>query len=197
MSSEGDFVAKKRVKPNLRGVNEGLSPVAHNTVKSDSVDALDRAYNVLTGQLELVNRHGIEVKAVARLQLLYGLRISEVLAITGNDIDRFGSIWIVGQKKSNARQVIDTELIQFYLSKRLLCTGRVFEFDRFYIHRVYKSCGINHTANGYAKNLTTHYMRHLFVKRISGQTNDLVEMANVIGHKSKTNTKGYLDSKIK
>lgn len=197
MSNKKNCVVGKRVKPQLRGIKEGLSSNAHNSVKYASVEVTERAYNVLNAQLELVYKHGLEVRAVARLQLLYGLRISEVLSITGDDIDRFGSIWIKGKKGSNPRQVIDTELLSFYLSRRLLCTGRIFEFDRFYIHRIYKSCGINHTATGSDKNITTHYMRHLFVKRMSVNSSDISELASIVGHKSESNTKGYLDSRIK
>jgi len=197
MSTKSICVVKKQSKTVLRAFKERNECVAQNTVKFSSVEQSDRAYNTLLLQLEQVYKHGLEVKAVARLQLLYGLRISEVLSIKGSNIDRFGAIWIEGKKKSNPRQVVDTELVQFYLSRRLLGNGLIFDFDRFFIHRIYKSCGINHTADKSGKNLTTHYMRHLYVKRLSSQTDNLNDIASVVGHKSKSNTKGYLNSKIK
>jgi integrase len=145
----------------------------------------------------MLGKRGILVVAVARLQFFHGLRISEVLSITGNDIDRFGGIIIRGKKGSSPRKVIDSELHTFWVSKRLLCSEKVFEFDRFFIYRLYKSVGINHAVEGKMNNAVTHFPRHVYIKEVQSSLNDVEKTALVVGHKSSNSTKGYLKSKIK
>lgn len=178
-------------------VNAVSTPLAQSTTLCGLVDTSDATYSRLNTQLELLTKHGLSVLAVARLQLFHGLRISEVLSITGNDIDRFSGIIIRGKKGSSPRKVIDSELHTFWLSKRLLGSEKVFEFDRYYIYRLYKSVGINHSVEGKTNKTVTHFPRHLYIKEVQNSLNDIEKTALVIGHKNSKSTKGYLKSKIK
>ena len=178
-------------------VKSGLKLIAHSDSKCGFVSALDRASSLIDSQLVLLRSRDYMVWVVARLQVMFGLRISECLNITGNDIDKRGRIIISGLKGSQSRIVIDSELNVFWLGKKRLCTQKIFEFDRYYVYRLYKSVGICYSVEGKKKGICTHTLRHLFIKDVQQSTNDIEETAILVGHKATSSTNHYLKSKIK
>ena len=181
----------------IRLTKSGSKLPAHSTTLYESVSQLDRAVSAVYEQLELVKRLDIDVWVISRLQFLFGLRISEALSILGSDIDRYGRIVVQGQKGSSSRLVVDTELIKFWLSRRLLLSQPVFTVNRFYVYRVYCKVGLKSEIEGSKYNAVTHYPRHLFVKQMQKSTNDIEETRLLVGHKKSSNTKRYLKSKTK
>lgn len=179
------------------GVKSVLALDAHSDIRCGFVSASEQATSVVESQLLLVSSYDSEVGIVGRLQLLYGLRISEILDIEGNDIDRLGRIIVQGKKGSNSRLVIDNQDVKWWISKRALGTQKVFSFDRFYVYRIYKKCGISHAMEGKKHKAVTHYTRHLYVKSMQHYTQDMEQTKQLTGHKAVSNTKKYLQSKIK
>lgn len=179
------------------GFKTGSKLPAHSTTMYGSVYQLDTASSVLEMQLAKVRAMDEMVYLVGRLQLLYGLRISEALGIRGTNIDGSGRIVVKGSKGSNDRLVIDSDNVAFWRSKRVFSTSLVFEFNRFYVYRIYKAVGIAHEVEGSLYKAVTHYPRHLFVKSIQNTTNNIDTTAQITGHKRVSNTKRYWKSKTK
>lgn len=179
------------------GVKSGSALVAHSDSMCGFVSTIEEASLAVESQLLLVSAIDWQVGIVGRLQLLYGLRISEILGIRGSDIDKMGRIVVKGKKGSNTRLIIDNQGVKWWIAQRGLGTNKVFGFDRFYVYRIYKKCGIVHEMEGKKHKAVTHYCRHLYVKAMQQSTNDIEITKQLTGHKAVANTKKYLQSKIK
>lgn len=178
-------------------VKTGSKMPAHSTTMLQSVHSCDSASLVVEGQLDRIREINYECWVVGRLQLLFGARISEVLSITGSSIDARGRVVIKGQKGSESRLVVDTQLRNWWLSMRVMGNDRVFSIDRFYVYRVYKSVGLQSDVEGHKYKAVTHYPRHLFIKSVQLATNDIEQTRQITGHKAVSNTKRYWKSKTK
>lgn len=180
-----------------RGVRSGSTLVAHSDSMCGFVSTIEEASSAVESQLLLVSKIDRLVGIVGRLQLLYGLRISEILDIRGCDIDRLGRIVVLGKKGSSPRLVVDNQDVDWWIAQKGLGTNEVFGFNRFYVYRIYNQCGIVHSMAGKKHKVVTHYCRHLYVKSMQQSTNDIEITKHLTGHKAVGNTKKYLQSKIK
>jgi integrase len=140
-----------------------------------------------------INRDSIAAAIKAKDELVYvlyvvmmitGSRISEALSIAPHHITRNGSFKIVGSKGSGSRLYYDSSIAQRLIDCKF---NNIYIFDRlnrFYVYRIFKSCGFMHKFDGNDKFSVTHLHRHL--KALDAievdEDNDIV--TDVLRHKS-------------
>ncbi len=129
--------------------------------------------------------------AIAEVQLLYGLRISEVLNIHGKDIMLNGHVKIHGLKHSHDRIIIPVESLYYYKS----FSGKpclVFDgHTRFSVYKQYKKRNISMQLPGTNRMAVTHCFRHLLARNFKRSNIPTDDTQRFIGHKARKNTEIY------
>ncbi len=127
------------------------------------------------------------------LRILFdnGLRVSELLSVSGRDVSNSFMIRIRAKKNSNDRLVNASEFKDFLISKRF-CSGLIFSsYNRFYIYRVMKSAGLSAIFGENKNKSVTHYARHQFALSNQSLTDPSFSTSKLLGHKSDNNGKYY------
>lgn len=123
------------------------------------------------------------------------LRISEILAISPKDIQKDGSV-IVKSKKGSRETIINGGLSSTFLVEcRKKNTSPFWEFNRFFIHRLYKNLGITFKSQNSSKNSTTHAFRHIQAKQLRENNVEENFITEKLRHKNPKNTKIYGNKK--
>lgn len=137
----------------------------------------------------------ISVQLVIELQMLYGLRITEVLSIGSIDIMRNGLIHVRGKKGSQDRYIYSQRFSNYVMFVKFNMIARICDYSRFYFYRLYKKLGIYHRFPGRDKDSVTHFFRHsiLNAQKIEGMKTE--DSQKFIGHRSIESTKIYRDEK--
>lgn len=140
--------------------------------------------------MDVLNQRTDLVLCVA-LQLFYSLRISEVLAINCKNIDDSGRIYIQCKKGSQPIVIFDLQLSSIFMYYKRNNIEPFETLDRFFIYRIYKKIGIQHSSSGIINKSVTHAFRHITAKeiRIQGNTDDYVSSA--LHHKSSKSQQSY------
>jgi site-specific recombinase XerD len=124
-----------------------------------------------------------------------GLRISEILSITGRDISRSYNIRIHSKKGSTDR-LINASLFASFLKSHIGNNALVLgQFDRFYIYRELKKLGLSYRFEGNQKSSVTHLGRHLFALENIPLADDSMSVGKMLGHKNESNQKYYVKEK--
>lgn len=131
------------------------------------------------------------VKAVASLQLVTGLRISEVLQIKGSDIDEDGHIYIRGLKGSANRIVQPIFYTDYWLAKRNDLTPIGSTYSRYFFYRWYKKGGLYYLLPDADRARVTHLFRHILADKLRSLTGDAETVSGFVGHKSVKSTESY------
>ena len=152
-----------------------------------SDDALRSVYS------SLLNNKAVPlvVKAVASLQMTYGLRITEVLKIGVGDISKNGHIRIKGLKGSSDRIVYPVFYNEFWNQSNSSILPLITVYSRHFFYRWYKRFGLSISLGRNKKNAVTHCFRHLVVNEISGSFDKSELTQRFIGHKNLKSTKHY------
>jgi len=130
-------------------------------------------------------------RIVIQLLISSGLRISEVLSISGQDVASDGSILIHGKKGSDVRYVSAMQFSQWLGANPVYFANQIRYRNRFFYYRLFKRLGISRIMSGNKNNSVTHLFRYAFVERIKNMSGNLEETAQIIGHKNPANTKRY------
>lgn len=133
-------------------------------------------------------------KAVMELQLLYGLRITEVLRIDYTAITSLGSIRIRGLKSSEDRLVTPVIYQSFWLKMRTACTCFPSSLNRFYFYRLYKRIGLYDVFGSNKNKSVTHMLRYNYVCSLIQSDMNIFEIQQLLGHKSINSTIHYVDN---
>jgi site-specific recombinase XerD len=131
--------------------------------------------------------------SLIELQMLYGLRISEVLSIKYTNISFDGSIVVQGLKGSGTRYVHPLKYVDFWLYFRQSKQVIPSYCNRFYFYRIYKKKGIFLTMRGNKKSSVTHFVRYLYIAKMLNEKIDLQSIQKVVGHKSINSTISYVN----
>lgn len=129
---------------------------------------------------------------IIMLQLLGGLRISEVLGIKYHHITSSGAVNVRGLKGSNNKFVVVSELRSWLLYCK---DSRVNPFDgisRFMVYRFYKKHSISCLFDNRFHCSVTHYLRHLFAMDVISSADSILEVKDALGQKSLNSTKHYI-----
>jgi len=132
------------------------------------------------------------VKAVIELLFLYGIRISEALAVSYTDISPAGVIYVKGQKGSNDRFVRPVSYAHFWAFVRDTKVSYTGIYSRFYIYRVLRKYGF---ASFYGDNVNmsvSHMFRHEFARDLMGRFGDIEKVQKGLGQKSKKSAEFYV-----
>jgi len=178
----------RRHKPVINPSAHATSVCKLRSIEEAVLKNVLSAYDNQTFQLCCVN-------ACLELQLLYGLRITEVLGIKCIDILRNNQLRIRGAKKSENRIVTPVKYTEYF---RKCKEGGANPFDvvnRFYIYREYKKYGINLIYNSNQHNAVTHALRYLLIKMYDKENISIADIQREIGHKSVKSTKIYVNKK--
>lgn len=136
-------------------------------------------------------------KAVIEIMFLYGLRISEVLAINSNSINSRNQIMIKGLKGSNNRLITPVYSVSYWQKVKTYNLQDHTINGRFYYYRLFKKLGFSTMAPGNKKKSVTHSFRHNFITEIMKETENIEIAKELIGHKNSNSTKYYDDEQRK
>jgi site-specific recombinase XerD len=168
-----------------------VSPTAQYVTKLHKDNqVIDRLTSICTNLLESSNVPDV-VKAVASLQMAYGLRISEVLNINISDISKSGHIRVKGLKGSSTRVIVPLFMRDFWSVRNKHLFPLVSVYSRHYFYRWYKRLGILINFGIDKKQAVTHAFRHVVVSSISNDFHDSTLTQSFIGHKQIKSTKHY------
>lgn len=124
-----------------------------------------------------------------------GCRISEVLDITGTDINQIGSVRIRGKKGSKSR-IIKPSFTRDILMRYQGRLSYIFhDYSRHFVYRELRKCGLYHSIPGNKKQATTHLGRHIMGSEVHNSTNDINLTQSTLGHVNQKSTKSYIKLK--
>lgn len=183
---------KKHIRPPLHPTKSAADMLAQTPGLSPLRTKLPAGMTDYIANLSTFSGLSVVDKAVIELLYLYGLRISEVLAIRSNDIQGTGLIRVPGTKGSRTRYVMPVNFLPFWLShyRPMLPLSR--DYTRFYFYRLFKKIGFYSLAPGRQNfSVTHHFRRQVLVSlKAEGYTND--ELTAFIGHRSKKSISYYV-----
>lgn len=133
------------------------------------------------------------IKAILTLQITEGLRISEVLAITGTNIDESCHIFIKG-KKGSSNRIIQPLFYRDIWYRYKKCPYPISDiFSDSMLRKMYEKYGIKKQFGVNVNNSITHVFRHFEISARMKISNDIDTTKMSIGHKSAKTTKIYID----
>lgn len=185
----------RQKKAGTKIVESAKKPVAHSAELCYIGKEDERLINATRLMLSVNSELDLVDKSVIELMFLNGLRVSEVLSISSNDIMLNGMIKIKGLKGSNNRMVVSQLFNEFWQNS--IRNGFVLKDvrSRYYYHRLFIKKGIYYKATATEKRIVTHTYRHLFIRLMNNNNIGLNEIKQLIGHKSITSTLHYHDKK--
>lgn len=158
--------------------------------KRNALEAvIDRARAVIIGATDAPK----QVAAALELQLLAGVRISEILNIEGVNISPRCAIYIRSTKGSESRIVQAVYNVDFFL-KYAGSHGFVFaDYSRFWFYRQYKRYGIQVTHVNSVNKSVTHALRHAYISQCKATGAENKDIQRAVGHKSIKSTHHYIN----
>ncbi|MGG1664571.1 tyrosine-type recombinase/integrase [Brevibacillus sp. NRS-1366] len=157
---------------------------------------------------ELVNAIEHEtIKVVVRVLYLTGMRISECLNVTLNDVDMNKQVIHVIAGKGNKDRSIPISnrllpILQQYMqtqrpsthSNLLFCTKKTGSFSAVYVNK-----GISDAVKklNWKKKVTAHILRHSFASQLVKKDVNLVQIQKLLGHSSLKVTSIYTHTDLK
>ncbi|MBA7564635.1 Tyrosine recombinase XerD [subsurface metagenome] len=132
------------------------------------------------------------VKAIIELLFLYGLRISEAIAITHIDISAAGVIRVKGQKGSNDRFVRPISYSHLWAFIRDCQVSYQGVYSRQYFYRLLKKYGFFSYYGGNVNMSVTHMFRHEFARDLMSCFREIETVQKGLGQKSKKSTEYYV-----
>ena len=181
-------------------VNEDSNQSRVRSVPSPSAQAnhlcagstdLDLLYNTAVHAIDKMMMECMPLACILELQLLYGLRVSEVLAIHSNDILSSGHVMVKGLKGSESRLIIAVKTAEWLQDQKNKGRYIFMDFNRYYLYRLYKKLGLSAQFRNRRKKSVTHLFRHMLIKSFKHQKINIHESQRFIGHKAKTSTEVY------
>ena len=180
--------SRKRVKP-------VSTPSAHyaTLLQKDSLGGSQ--FSSVVSKVMQDKSISVFLRAVVELQFLYGLRISECLNISTQDVSPSGAIRVRGSKKSNDRIVYPVLFQRFWLSATPSTLPLIQLYSRFYFNRKYKELGLYARFAGSSNLSVTHSFRHNLILNLKKDFGDTSLNKQFVGHKSIKSTEHYENKK--
>lgn len=175
--------------------NSGLKPLAQTTIPCASqFIETDECYSSVARLLSS-NFLSLPDKAVIELMMLNGCRISEALSIKPCDIKSNGYVKLQSLKHSSDRILITSVYKNFWLFVKKNNVANYTTSSRFYFYRLFKKFGICIKPLNSSKNAVCHSFRHILLKSISENEEELMIVKAFIGQKSLNSTLHYVKKK--
>ena len=182
------FVYADSVQSRIRSVP--CPPAQSNQLCSSQTD-LDLLYNTAVYAIDKLMVECMPLACIIELQLLYGLRVSEVLAIHSNDILSSGHVMVKGLKGSESRLIIAVKTAEWLQAQKNKGRYIFMDFNRYYLYRLYKKLGLSAQFRNRRKKSVTHLFRHMLIKSFKHQKINTHDSQKFIGHKARKSTEVY------
>lgn len=177
MNNKKNSPFRQSVKPvsKLTAQSAGLCAAATDNEQT-ALDIIVRDF--------LKNYENTAQGAMVGLLYSYGLRVSEMLSITGNDILPNGFIFIRGSKGSDSRLISPVYNKEFWVSLKSFNKPLSTIYSRFFLYREMKKFGIYAYFGSNQNRSVTHSLRHIKVLSLKSSGVNLSDVSRFIGHKS-------------
>ena len=172
--------------------NSVLSPTAHSTKLCASGNVGDSEIVRLLTLFERLKCTHEVYYVIFMLQIMAGLRISEVLNIRCQHITNLGAVNVRGLKGSNNKFVNVSEVRSYLMRCKALSLDPFVDISRFMVYRFYKKHNVSYLFNGAVNCSVTHYLRHLFAMQVNSTAESLEDVSLAMAHKSSNSTKHYI-----
>lgn len=185
------FLDKK--KPATRAV---VSPSALSTKLCEHSNTAYTAKSKELLEREAILQLNYPLRAMLLLLQDHGLRVSELLGISGGDIFKDGKVLIRGLKGSRNR-IIHSGEIGAYMESCAGVHGRIWvEYSRFWLYRELKKMGVILAHEGKERHSVTHAFRHQYIAQ-ANQIDGIETAQHSVGHRSSNSTKQYVNGQDK
>jgi|TARA_R100001530_G_C4320651_1_gene155632 integrase len=163
----------------------------HKEQQSTNGYNIEAVLNSMAGWLAKARAHSPALLAVYELQMLYGLRISEVLRLQGCDVKSTRHIDVRASKGKEHRLVIPLESWEFY-SRFIGISTQIFKnYNRQYFWREYRKLGIGIQVPGNVRRSVTHSLRHILISSLDNEKVNVKTLKSFIAHKSASAQEAY------
>lgn len=184
-------------KPNLKdnsslqGGNSLLKPSAQTITLCEP---LPHGYEHILSSIEKVRADKTlpkELIVFIVFQFEHGLRVSELINISHEDITKIGDVVLKSSKGSNNKVLNGGEFRGYFVQCKKAFKNPFNTYNRFFIYRLYKKYGISFQSEKSSKLSVTHAFRHIHAQslREENQSNDI--LAEKLRHKNSNNSKIY------
>jgi len=139
-----------------------------------------------------MSNESLRYATIYAIQAWSGARISEVLNIGYTDIVDDRTVLIRALKHSRNRICTLPFEVPLLNQSRLMKQALFPGIDRFRVYRFYKRYGIYLRTPRGKNNKVTHKLRYDYILKIKNISHSLEVTQDLVGHKSKKTTEGYL-----
>lgn len=184
-----EFIAKSQ---GIDQVNADTAPTAQSYILCQEVKELTNAFLSAVSNLLQAEASNRVLCAICELQLMNGLRVSEVLHITQSDITDTGLVKIQSLKGSGVRFVRSISYSDVFAKVR---AGECFidnRFNRYFIYRLYKKHGISFRFANHKNSSVTHLARHVLASDIANAYSNVRDAKVYMSHKNVNSTNHYI-----
>lgn len=131
------------------------------------------------------------------LQFQVGLRISDLLSISAQNISRNLTISVSQGKGSEKMTFQPVHFREEWQRIRDNNLAPMEFYNRFYFYRLYKRYGINKVARDNVNSSVTHLARRAVAEDVYEQSQDIQAVKRALGHKSVRSTQYYVNRESK
>lgn len=165
---------------------------AHNAILCAAQSNLNPVIKKALSLSEPSSSWPVPLKVFIRLQLVFGLRVSEVLSIEHSDILSLGRLRIRTSKRGVDRIIAFDDQYKYLQRCKANGVHPFADFNRFYVYRQYKKEGIMMFHDVDKKWSVTHSLRHFMVQQVMSEIDERNLVSNYIGHASKKSLDSYI-----
>lgn len=134
-----------------------------------------------------------QLTAIYELQRRHGLRISEVLRLTVDDLQDDQTIYVAASKGSFDRVLDDAELhAELSEISAAKTSGKIFDLSYSQVYRAYKRARVVEPGPSEDRRRVTHALRARRIQELDDQGLSIEQIADEIGHKDSQSTEHYL-----
>lgn len=178
---------------NRQDINAVLKPTAHNATMFTVVTGQERQTNILETEFNQLRQRNHRLYIVAKLMYVNALRVSEIIKLRCNQVLADGSIKIETLKGGNNKIIYSDEFSEFFKAY-YKGTGSIFaDFNRFYIYREFKKCGITEPKGKKKYIKVTHALRHKRALFLQSQGIETKDIKTALSQKSEKSTLHYIN----
>lgn len=182
-------------KTREKGLKSVLGSSAQTTALCAPGTGRETEYQAAVSRFLIDSTQPVALRALVELMQISGCRISQALSITRLNISKYGRITLKGAK--GGVDVIASPVMykSFFIDFALGLNCGFVDYDRFYVYRVFRRCGLWLAGFTSEKKAVTHSFRHALVNDISSTTVSSEGIAAVLGHKSLKSQVYYVNKK--
>ena len=179
--------------PDIKIPRSKSEPIPNAHSKNPCTGQLDPETDIhfLRNKIEQLKNSDRLLYFIAHLQLIGGLRISEVLNIQPSDIALTGHVSIKSLKNSANAVIYAGNAANYLISCKQNNVIPFSLYSRFYVYRQYKKHSINFNSVNSSKSSVTHAIRHIAASAQRKANFSDKNVQTFLRHKSPKSTEYY------